>query len=131
MDFSKLTFRNSSHIYYATYEGKLDLSGNENGGSTLYLTQLLNGFKSCAELILPTRTLTYNYYSSSSKVAKLSIPSMANFCASTFSNSGSPAAYAQTLYTKDLNTDEYIQITDFNPSNWLISSIPAYAFYGC
>lgn len=131
VDFSKLTFNSSSCICYATYEGKLDLSGNENGGSTLYLTQLLNGFKSCAELILPTRTLTYNYYSSSSKVAKLSIPSMANFCASTFSNSGSPAAYAQTLYTKDLNTDEYIQITDFNPSDWLVSSIPAYAFYGC
>ena len=131
VDFSKLTFNSSSCICYATYEGKLDLSGNENGGSTLYLTQLLNGFKSCAELILPTRTLTYNYYSSSSKVDKLSIPNMANFCASTFSNSGSPAAYAQTLYTKDLNSDEYIQITNFNPSDWGVLKIPAYAFYGC
>ena len=131
VDFSDLPFDSKNCILNATYEGKLDLSGNENGGSILYLTQFLYNFKSCSELILPTRTLTYNYYSSSSKVAKMSIPSMANFCASTFSNSGSPAAYAQTLYTKDLNTDEYIQITDFNPSNWLISSIPAYAFYGC
>ena len=131
VDFSKLTFNSSSHIYYATYEGKLDLSDNENGGSTLYLTQLLNDFRSCAELILPNRVLTYNYYSSSNKVTKLSIPNMEYYCASTFSNSGSPATYAQTLYTKDLNTGEYVQVTDFNPSNWLISSISAYAFYGC
>lgn len=131
VDFSNLTFSNSSCIHYATYEGKLDLSGNTSGGSTLYLTQLLYYFKSCVELILPTRALTYNYYSSSSKVAKLSIPSMANYCASTFSGSGSPATYAQTLYTKDLNTGEYVQVTDFNPSDWLVSSIPAYAFYGC
>ena len=131
VDFSKLTFSNNNPMTYATYEGKLDLSGNENGGSTLYLTQLLYYFKSCAELILPTRALTYNYYSSSSKVSKLSIPSMANFCASTFYGSGSPATYATTLYTKDLNTDEYVQVTDFNPSDWLVSSIPAYAFYGC
>lgn len=131
VDFSGLSFNNQNCILYATYEGKLDLSGNENGGSTLYLTQLLNNFKACAEFILPTRALTYSYYSSSSKVAKLSIPSMANFCASTFSGSGSPAAYATTLYTKDLNTGEYVQVTDFNPSDWLVSSIPAYAFYGC
>ena len=131
VDFSNLKFSSGSQITYAIYEKKLDFSGNTSGGSTLYLMQVLDSFKSCAELILPTRSLTYNYYSSSSKVAKLSIPSMANFCASTFSNSGSPAAYAQTLYTKDLNTGEYVQVTDFNPSDWLVSSVPAYAFWGC
>ena len=129
--FSNLTFSSGYHIYYATYEGKLDLSGNENGGSTLWIAQLLYKFKSCVELILPNRALTYGYSSSSGKVAKLSIPSMVNFCASTFNDSGSPAAYATTLYTKDLNTDEYVQVTDFNPSDWLVSSIPSYAFYGC
>ena len=131
VDFSNLIFSSTSCIYYATYEGKLDLSGNENGGSTLYLTQVLNSFRSCAELILPNRALTYSYYSSSSKVDKLSIPSMANYCASTFSNSGSPATYATTLYTTDLNTGEYVQVTDFKPSGYLVSSVPAYAFYGC
>lgn len=131
VDFSNLTFSSSTHIYYASYEGKLDFSGNTSGGSTLYLAQVLNSFRSCAELILPNRALTYSYISSSSKVAKLSIPSMVNYCASTFSNSGSPAAYAQTLYTKDLNTGEYVQVTDFNPSDWLVTSVPAYAFYGC
>ena len=131
VDFGKLTFGSNPCIQYATYEGKLDLSGNTSGGSTLYLKQILNGFKSCAELILPNRNLTYYDYSSSSKVAKLSIPSMAHYCASNFSNSGSPAAYAQTLYTKDLNTGEYIQVTDFKAADWLITSIPSYAFYGC
>ena len=131
VNFSVLTFSSSSCIQNATYEGKLDLSGNENGGSTLYLTQLLYNFASCAELILPTRALTYSYYSLSSKVDKLSIPSMANYCASTFSNSGSPAAYATTLYTADPNTGEYVQVTDFNPSEWLVTSVPAYAFWGC
>lgn len=118
-------------ICYAKYEGKLDLSGNENGGSKLYLIQLLDNFKSCAEFILPARTITYSYYSSSSKVDKLSIPSMANYCASTFSGSGSPAAYAETLYTMDPSTGEYVQVTGFNPSDWGVSSIPAYAFWGC
>lgn len=131
VDFSNLTFRNASSISGATYEGKLDLSGNENGGSTLYLPQLMDSFKSCAEFILPARTITYSYYSSSSKVDKLSIPSMANYCASTFSNSGSPAAYAETLYTMDPSTGEYVQVTGFNPSDWGVSSIPAYAFWGC
>jgi len=129
--FSNLTFSSGYHIYYATYEGKLDLSGNENGGSTLWIAQLLYNFKSCAELILPTRALEYSHYSSSSKVAKLSIPSMEYYCASRFVSGGSPTAYAQTLYTKDLNTGEYVQVTDFNPSDWLVSSIPVYAFYGC
>lgn len=131
VDFSNLTFRDRTCIIGATYEGKLDLSGNENGGSTLYLKQLLQGFKSCAEFILPTRALTYDYYSTSSKVDKLSIPSMANYCASTFSGSGSPAASATTLYTTDLNTGEYVQVTNFNPSEWLVTSVPAYAFWGC
>ena len=131
VDFSNLTFENESCICNVTYEGKLDLSGNENGGSTLYFKQLMFGSKTCSELILPSRALTYNYSSSLSKVAKLSIPSMANFCASTFQGGGSPAAYAQTLYTKALNAGEYVQVTDFNPSDWMISSIPAYAFWGC
>ena len=131
VDFSNLTFRDRTCIVGATYEGKLDLSGNENGGSTLYLKQLLQGLASCAELILPTRALTYNHYSIPGKVNKLSIPSMANYCASTFSGSGSPAAYATTLYTTDLNTGEYVQVTDFNPSEWLVTSVPAYAFWGC
>lgn len=131
VDFSKLTFSSTISISNATYEGKLDFSGNTSGGSTLYLTQVLNLFRSCAEFILPNRVLTYSYYSTSSKVDKLSIPSMANFCASTFSNSGSPAAYATTLYTTDLNTGEYVQVTDFNPSEWLVTSVPAYAFWGC
>lgn len=131
IDFNSLMFSATSGITYATYNGKVDMSNNMEGGSTLYLNQLFESFRSCAELILPNRTLTYKYYVTSIKAAKLSIPSMANFCASTFSNSGSPAAFAQTLYTKDLNTDEYVQITDFNPSDWLVSSIPAYAFYDC
>ena len=84
----------------------------------------------CHELILPSRSLTY-IYTSQNKVDKLSIPSMANYCASTFSGSGSPAAYATTLYTTDLNTGEYVQVTDFNPSEWLVTSVPAYAFWGC
>lgn len=131
VDFRDLTFSNITSIKNATYEGKLDLSGNENGGSTLYLIQLLYNFKSCAEFILPARTITYSNYSSSSKVDKLSIPSMANYCASTFINSGSPAAYAETLYTMDPSTGEYVQVTGFNPSDWGVSSIPAYAFWGC
>lgn len=131
VDFSNLKFSSGSQITYAIYEKKLDFSGNTSGGSTLYLTQVLDSFKSCAELILPTRALKYSYSGLSNKVDKLSIPSMVNFCASKFSNSGSPAAYAQTLYTKDLNTGEYIQITNFNPRNWNISSIPNYAFCEC
>ena len=129
--FSNLLFSNNACIYGATYNGKIDISRNENGGSVMYMQQVLQAFKSCAELILPTRALTYNYYSKSSNVAKLSIPSMANYCASTFSNSGSPAAYAETLYTMDSSTGEYVQVTGFNPSDWGVSSIPAYAFWGC
>ena len=131
VDFGKLTFSSSSCISNATYEGKLELSGNTSGGSTLYMTQILNGLESCTELILPTRALTYNCYNSSNKVDKLTIPSMANYCASTFISYDSPATYAQTLYTKDLNTGEYVQVTDFKPADWLITSIPSYAFYGC
>lgn len=128
---NNLTFSSSGCIIGATYEDKLDLSENTSGGSTLYLAQFLTSFKSCAEMWLPERSLTYYYYNSSNKVDKLYIPNLANYCASIFSQSGSPAAHAQTLYTKDLNTDEYIQITNFNPSNWGISSIPSYAFFGC
>lgn len=129
--FDYLIFNSSSRFQYASYEGKLDFSGNASGGSLIHIGNFILSSKFCAELILPNRALTYFYNSMSSKVAKLSIPSMEYYCASTFSGSGSPAAYAQTLYTKELNTDEYIQITDFNPSDWGISSIPSYAFYGC
>lgn len=129
VDFGKLTFSSTLCILSATYEGKLDLSGNTSGGSTLFPNQILKTLKYCSELILPNRVLTYNY-GDSVNVSKLSIPSMAYYCASTF-NSGSPAGYAQTLYTKDLNTGEYVQVTDFKPADWLITSIPSYAFYKC
>ena len=121
----------TSNIQYSTYEKKLDLSENQNGGSNLYLVGFLYSFNSCANFVLPTRALTYYYYSYTTKISKLSIPSIKNFCSSTFNGSGSPATYAESLYTKDLNTGEYVQVTDFNPSNWGISSIPSYAFYGC
>ena len=130
VDFGNLTFNDTSCILSPTYEGKLDLSGNTSGGSTLYLNQILKTFQYCSELILPNRVLIYPS-GNSGNVSKLVIPSMEYYCASTFTNSGSPAAYAQTLYTKNLNTGEYVQVTDFNPSDWLVSSVPAYAFYGC
>lgn len=135
VDFNSLVFSTYSHIEYATYEKKLDFSRNISGGSTMYVYQVLAKSKGCEELYLPARQLTYNHNGSGNfTIYKLYIPDMQIFCTSTFVNSsayGSFTSYATTLYTKDLNTDEYVQVTDFNPSDWFISSIPAYAFYGC
>lgn len=131
VSFDYLTFNTNTCISTATYEGKLDLSGNTSGGSTFNWNQLFSNYKSCAELWLPERSLSYNTTYSSSNLGRLYIPNIANFCASTFSSDASPSSFANEIYTKYLNSDEYIQITDFDPNNWLISSIPAYAFYGC
>ena len=135
VDFNSLVFSTYTHIEYATYEKKLDFSRNTSGGSTMYVYQVLPKSKGCEELYLPARQLTYNHNGSGNfTIYKLYIPDMQNFCTSRFVNSsayGSFTSYATTLYTKDLNTDEYVQVTDFNPSDWFISSIPAYAFYGC
>lgn len=131
VDFNNLTFTDGYCINNAIYEGKVNLSDNVLGGDTFMLGQLFRSSQ-CKEFILPSRSLTYSHYGiPKDAFYRLSIPSMEYYCASTFSNSGSPAAYATTLYTTDLNTGEYVQVTDFNPSDWLVSSVPAYAFYGC
>ena len=120
----------------ATYQGVLDFSENVDGGNKMDLYQTITSVYSSNTLILPSRSLKYHYADSgnSLRFERLSIPNMQNYCASTFlySRSGySPSCYGKSVYTKDLNTDEYVQVTDFNPSDWFISSIPAYAFYGC
>ena len=43
----------------------------------------------------------------------------------------SPAHLGTKLFTKDLNTEEFVEITKFDPSEWMITSISAYAFKGC
>lgn len=131
VEFNNLQFSNTESIYKGIYEGKLDFSNNISGGSRFYLYQTMGALKSCEELVLPNRILTYLYSSISGSVLKLTIPDIKIFCLSTFSNNGSPASHAKTLYTKDLNTGEYVQITTFKPFDWLITSVPSYAFYGC
>ena len=130
IDFTNLKFNTSTCITSATYNGLVDLGSNVNGGSTLSLTQLFSSFKSCESLLLPLRQITYSFVSSSGKVNKLYIPSMVNFCAGSFSN-GSPAAYANEIHTASQDTGKYVQVTEFVPSEWGITSIPMYAFYGC
>ena len=129
IDFSNLIFENVSGISNVSYKGELDFSNNTDGGSYFYTSQFFMNLQSINKLTLPNRQMIYVCSPVTPVANRVSIPNMTNYCASTF-NSGSPAAYAQTLYTKDLNTGEYVQVTDFNPSEWLVTSVPAYAFYG-
>ena len=131
VDFSNLIFDSNIHIIYATYECKLDLSKNNSSSTTMYLSQFLNNCRKCCELLLPERVLKYDcYYTYSKVIDKVFIPDITNYCKCEISN-GSPLESVKEIYTKDLNTGEYVQITNFKPSDWLITSIPAYAFYGC
>lgn len=131
VDFTNLTFNSNSCIAYAQYEGIVDFGNNTIGGSTLYFGQIFYYAKSCETLILPLRNVTYSYTTISGKVDNLYIPSMVNFCASTFNSSSSPATYANKIYTVSQTSGEYEQVDDFVPSEWGITSIPAYAFDGC
>ena len=114
--------------YGCNYEGKVDFSKNVNSTFRLHWI-LYDG--SIPELYLPSTIVSYSGAMNGS-VLRMYIPNIQNFCNSEFSSSSQKlVSYAQNLYAKDLNTDEYVQVTDFNPSDWLVSSIPAYAFYGC
>ena len=126
VEFNNLVFRDSGSMTSATYEGKLDLSNNISSKSTFYANQF--GIKYCNELYLPKNK--YSYSNGLSGVNKLYIPDIATYCESSFSTYANIAT-ASEIYAKDLNTGEYIQITNFNPSNWGISRITKYAFYYC
>lgn len=131
VDFSNLIFENINGLSHTTFNKIFDFSENTTGGNTLYAKQFFMDFRQGEELILPTRVMSYEFFDGEQKIRIVKIPNIGNYCASSFAINGSPASYAQTLYTKDLNTGEYVQVTDFNPSDWLVSSIPSYAFYGC
>ena len=131
VEFSNLTLNANACIAYATYEGKLDLSKNISGGDILRLNQLFYNYKSCEELWLPERNLNYNTSGNGMKLERLYITNIANYCSANHGDSSSPASYAKEIYTKMPNSDEYVKITDFEPSNWSIQSVSAYAFHGC
>lgn len=128
VEFGKLVFKGANSLYYPTYKAKLDLSNNIDGGQTLYFHQILNNVKSIEELWLPSRAITYSGYGFSKSPNKIYIPNIQNYCASTFSSN---MVYGNLVYAKDLNTGEYVQITDFKPADWLITSINSRTFYGC
>ena len=142
VSFDKLQFGTSiysdfCYINQSTFNKKLDLSNNVNGGDTLEFRLFFKDLRSCEELILPNRTMTYtskNLSNIQGRVNKLFIPSMQSYCKSSFggvTDTTSILCSSNNLYTKDLNTDEYVQITDFNPADWFISSISSHAFRGC
>ena len=128
VEFGKLVFKGANSIQYPTYKAKLDLSNNIDGGQTLYFHQILKYVKSIEELWLPSRVITYSGSGFSKSPNKVYIPNIQNYCASTFSSN---IMYGNLAYAKDLNTGEYVQITDFKPADWLITSINSRAFYGC
>ena len=123
-------------ITYATYQGVLDFSKNINGGNKMDVYQTITSVNNSNTLIMPERSLTYSYVDkvNAFKFEKQCIPNMQNYCTSTFTSSSgnySPSCIGKSIYAKDLNTGEYAQITDFKPVDWLITSIPSYAFCGC
>ena len=133
VDFRNLKFASVFGITYATWQGRLDFSKNIDGGSTMYLNQVFIGLESFAELYLPERSLTYSYNinNKGKKFGKVYIPSMMNFCTSTFDNEVTPIKFATELYAIDINSGEYVQVTEFNPTDYLVDSISAYAFQNC
>ena len=130
VDFKNLNFSTTTAISSATYLKSVDLSENLNGGDNFYFTHIFGSHKSCESFYYPSRVLTYTD-AIGGTFNKVYIPNIANYCASVFNMGVKPIGLTETLYAKDLNTDEYVQVTDFNPSDWLVSSIPSYAFSSC
>ena len=140
MDFRNITFTTSIYdssgdIESAIYEKSLDLSSNIDGGNTLEYRQFIKRLSQCEILILPSKVMAYvcKNIDEMGKVNNLYIPNIANYCNSSFNqiDGGNITTISSNVYTKDLNTNEYVQITDFKPSDWIITSIPSYAFYRC
>ena len=121
VDFSNLTFSTSSHIYNATYEGKIDFSKNEVGGSTFAVNQCMYYAIRINELWLPSRVLAYRNSDTVVK-EKVYIKDFQNYINSTFS-SAYPLGGAKELYVKSLNSDSYIKLVDFNLGDWLITEL--------
>lgn len=130
VDFKNLKFSSTTAISSATYLKSVDLSENLNGGNRFYFSHIFGSLNSCESFYYPSRALTYND-GIGGKFNKVYIPNIANYCASVFYEGVKPIGLTEAIYIKSLNTDEYVQVTDFNPSDWLVSSVPAYAFYGC
>lgn len=130
VDFNSLIFNNAYGVGAAYYEGKLDFSENEIEGSVFYVNQTMYALRNCQELRLPNRVMKY-YGSPLNKAKETYVPNMKNFCESEFVEPSSKKHSNQTLYTKSLLSGEYEKVTIFKPEDWLVSSVPANAFYGC
>ena len=129
VDFSNLTFSTSSHIYNATYEGKIDFSKNEVGGSTFAVNQCMYYAIRINELWLPNRILTYSNSQSVTK-EKVYISDIQTYLNSTF-KSAYPLGGAKELYIKSLNSDNYVKVVDFVLGDWLITELSGTKFAGC
>ena len=129
--FDHLVFSSTTAISDAIYEGVVDLSSNNSGVDEFYYSFLFAGTKgNVKSFILPSRIMDYKD-SISSTFENVFIPDIVNYCSSSFDNGYKATSRTNNLFFKDLNTGEYVQVTDFNPSEWLVTSVPAYAFWGC
>ena len=133
VDFNNL----QSFTLYSTlagvYEGKLDFS-NSKITSEFQNSAALHNYKECEEFLIPPKTTSF--YSSSTtglgKVKKLYISSIKGYCSARFQRYGFPSGYAsEGIYIKDINTNEYSLVTEFNPSDYMIESVPSSAFCYC
>ena len=133
VDLSGLTEMPSKKcILYANYKQGVSIEGVDV--SVVRMDVIIGNLVGCSKLILPSRLSKLIHATTSTRIDAVYIPNLLSFCDCDFnygSPPGNPTALANELYIKAPNSDEYIKITDFNPNNWIISSISAYAFYGC
>ena len=127
VNFSKLNYRSNTCIREAIYEKTLTIEDYDE--SRLSLDMFFSSLKQAESVIFPKNVLTYSN-DISGTINKSYLPNIDNYC-----KSDHDVAYvlgtSNIVYTKDLNTGEYIQITNFNPNDWGISTITRYAFFNC
>lgn len=127
VNFSKLNYLSNSCIREAIYEKSLTIEDYDE--PKLSLEMLFASLKQAESVIFPKNILTYTSYIDGT-INKSYLPNIYNYCKSDHEVSWALGT-SNIVYAKDLNTGEYIQVTNFNPNDWGISTITRYAFYDC
>lgn len=125
VDFNNLSLDATTFISQGKFEGKLDFSRNMSDT----FSSLMFSSSEVKELWLPEKIIEYNT-DYSGNINSVYVPNLQNYCQSTFRSSAA-LGLSKNIFVKNLNTNEYVKLTNFKPSDWIISSIPAKAFSHC
>lgn len=126
VDFSNLSLNTTKFISYGKFEGKLDFSRNVSNkfSSSMFSSSEVK------ELWLPEKIIQYDTDYTSSNIDSVYVSNLQNYCQSTF-QSRAALGFSKNIFVKDLNTNEYVKLTNFKPFDWIISSISVKAFSHC